>query len=68
VVNRTLSQILRCLISGNPRVWDDLLPHIKFAYNRVVNSTTSHAPFEVMYGFIPLTPLDAQHAKRGIKK
>ena len=58
VVNRTLGQMLRCLISGNPRVWANLLPHIEFAYNRVVNSTTSHTPFEVVYGFNPLTPLD----------
>jgi len=58
VVNRTLAQILRCLISGNPRAWENLLPHIEFAYNRVVNSTTSHTPFEVVYGFNPLTPLD----------
>ena len=35
-----------------------VLPHIEFAYNRVVNSTTSHTPFEVVYGFNPLTPLD----------
>jgi len=28
VVNRTLGQMLRCLISGNPRVWENLLPHI----------------------------------------
>jgi len=50
--------MLKCFISGNPRVWENLLPHIEFAYNRVVNSTTSHSPFEVVYGFNPLTPLD----------
>jgi len=49
--------MLRCFISGNPRVWENLLPHIDFAYNRVVNSTTAHSPFEVVYGFNPLTPL-----------
>jgi len=58
VVNRTLGQMLRCLISGNPRVWENLLPRIEFAYNRVVNPTTAHTPFEVAYGFNPLTPLD----------
>jgi len=57
VVNRTLSQMLRCLISRNPRVLENLLPHIEFAYNRIVNSTTSHTPFEVVYEFNPLTPL-----------
>ena len=50
--------MLRCLISGNPRVWENLLPHIEFAYNRVVNSTIAHTPFEIVYGFNPLTPLD----------
>jgi len=58
VVNRTLGQMLRCFISRNPIVWENLLPHVEFAYNRVVNSTTSHSPFEVVYGFNPLTPLD----------
>jgi len=58
VVNKTLGQMLRSLISGNPRVWENLLPHIEFSNNRIVNSTTSHTPFEVVYGFNPLTPLD----------
>jgi len=39
-------------------VWEDLLPHIEFAYNRVVNSTTSHTRFGVVYGFNPIAPLD----------
>ena len=34
------------------------LPHIEFAYNRVVHKTTNISPFEVVYGFNPLTPLD----------
>ena len=38
--------------------WEELFPHIEFAYNRVMHSTTSHSPFEVVYGFNPLTPLD----------
>jgi len=42
-------------------VWEKLLPHIEFSYKRVVNSTTSDTPFEVMYGFNPLTPLDLHH-------
>ena len=57
MVNRTLDQMLSCLISGT-QGWENLLPHIEFAYNQVVNSTTSHTPFEVVYGFNPLTPLD----------
>ena len=39
-------------------MWENLLPYIEFAYNRVANFITSHTPFEVVYGFNPLTPLD----------
>jgi len=42
----------------NIREWEELLPHIEFAYNKVVHFTTSHSSFEVVYVFNPLTPLD----------
>ena len=61
VVHRTLAQMLRCLISRNQRVSENLLPHIEFSYNRVVNSTTSHTPLEVVYWFNSLTPIDVLH-------
>ena len=34
------------------------MPFIEFAYNRSVYSTTIFSPFEIVYGFNPLTPLD----------
>jgi len=58
VVNRSLSTLLRVVLKGNHKSWDEYLPHIEFAYNRVVHSTTKLSPFEVVYGFNPLTPLD----------
>jgi len=58
MVNRTLDQMLKCMIAKNPREWEDVLPHVEFAYNRVVHSITSYSPFVVVYGFNPLTPLD----------
>jgi len=42
----------------NHKSWDEYLPHIEFAYNRVVHKTTNISPFEVVYGFNLLTPLD----------
>ena len=41
----------------NLKTWEACLPHVEFAYNRAVHSTTN-SPFEVFYGFNPLTPLD----------
>ncbi|RDX66282.1 hypothetical protein CR513_54971, partial [Mucuna pruriens] len=34
------------------------IPHVEFAYNRVFNTTTSYSPFELAYGFNPLSSLD----------
>jgi len=31
---------------------------VDFSYNRVVHSTTQMSPFEIVYGFNHLTPLD----------
>src|SRR6266508_1280073 len=46
------------MIKKNLKEWEECLPHIKFAYNRAVHSTTNMCPFEVVYGFKPLAPID----------
>ena len=53
VVNRTLGTMLKAILKGNHKSWDEYLPHIEFAYNRVVHKTTKVSPFEVMYSFNP---------------
>ena len=58
VVNRTLSTLLRAIIKKNIKTWEDCLPHVEFAYNRAIHSSTKFSPFEIVYGFNPLTPLD----------
>jgi hypothetical protein len=58
VVNRTLTTLLRAIIQKNLKNWEKCLPHVEFAYNRTFHSTTSYSPFEIVYGFNPLTPLD----------
>ena len=58
VVNRTLGTFLRTVLRNNLKTWEACLPHVEFAYNRAVHSTTNCSPFEVVYGFNPLTPLD----------
>ena len=58
VVNRTLFTLLRTIIKSNLKNWEECLPHVEFAYNRAMHSTTQYSPFEIVYGFNPLTPLD----------
>ena len=57
-VNRTLSTLLRAIIKKNIKTWEDCLPHVEFAYNRSMHSATKLTPFQVVYGFNPLSPLD----------
>lgn len=57
VVNRTLSTLLRAVINKNISTWEDCLPHVEFAYNRTIHYATNFSQFEIVYGFIPLTPL-----------
>jgi hypothetical protein len=58
VVNRTLSAMLRAVLKTNLKLWEECLPHIEFAYNRSVHSTTKVSPFQVVYGFNPRAPIN----------
>jgi hypothetical protein len=58
VVNRILSMLLRTMVKKNLNDWEECLPHVEFAYNRAVHSTTNLCPFEIVYGFKPIAPID----------
>jgi hypothetical protein len=58
VVNRTLSILLRTIIQKNLKEWEIFLPHVEFAYNRAVHSTTQICPFDDVYSFKPITSFD----------
>ena len=58
VVNRTLSNLLRAIIKKNTKTWEDCLPHVEFTYNHTIDSAAKFSPFEIVYGFNLLTPID----------
>ena len=58
VENITLSTMPRVIMRDNHNSRDEYLSHIEFEYNRVVHKTTNISPFEAIYGFNPLSPLD----------
>jgi hypothetical protein len=45
-------------LKDNLRLWEECFPHIEFAYNRSIHSTTKLSPFMVVYGFNHRVPID----------
>jgi hypothetical protein len=58
MVNHTLGTMLRALLKNNLKIWEECLPHVEFAYNRAIHSTTKVSPFQVVYDFNPRAPID----------
>jgi len=56
VENISLSTMPRIIMRDNHKSRHKYLPHIEFAYNKVVHKTTNISPFEAVYGLNPLTP------------
>ena len=57
-MNRTLPTLLRAIIKKNIKTWEDCFPHVEFAYNPTIHSTTKFLPFKIVYDFNPLTLSD----------
>jgi hypothetical protein len=58
VVNRTLSTMLRVVLKKSIKMWEEYLPHVEFAYNRSLHSTTKMCPFKIVYDFLPRALID----------
>ena len=58
VVNRSLGNLLRCLVGEANRNRDSILPTAQLAYNSSVNKSIGDSPFEVVHGYTPRKPLD----------
>jgi hypothetical protein len=53
VVNRSLGDLLRSLVTDHHNSWDQILPQAEFAYNDLVNRSTGKSPFHIVYGTQP---------------
>ena len=58
VVNRSLGNMLRCLVGIKQGVWDLILSTAEFAYNNSVNRSTGKSLFQIVNGYSPRTPID----------
>ena len=70
VANKSLGNLLRCLVGEHPKNLDLILPQAEFAYNNSVNRSIGMSPFEVVHGYKPRKPTDLiplpQHARVSI--
>ena len=58
VVNRSLGNLLRCLVGDHAKSWDQKLSQAEFAHNHATNRSTGFSPFQVVYSAQPRGPLD----------
>jgi hypothetical protein len=53
VVNQSLEDLLKILVTEHHSSWDNILPQAEFAYNDSVNRSTGKIPFQIVYGMNP---------------
>jgi hypothetical protein len=53
VVNKSLGDLLRSLVTEHHSSWDNILPQAEFAYNDSVNRSIGKSPFQIVYGMQP---------------
>ena len=57
-MNRSLGNLLRCLVGEHVHSWESVLPIAEFAYNGSVNRSIGMSPFEAVTGYKPRMPVD----------
>ena len=58
VVDRSLGNMLMCLVGVKQGVLDLILSTIEFSCNNSVNRSTGKSPFQIVNGYSPRTPID----------
>jgi hypothetical protein len=53
VVNKSLGNLLRILVTEHHNQWDQILSQEEFVYNDSPNRSTGKSPFQILYGMKP---------------
>jgi hypothetical protein len=53
VINRSLVDFLRSLVTKHHSQWDHILPQEEFSYNDSINRRTGKSPFQIIYEMKP---------------
>jgi hypothetical protein len=53
VVNQSLGDLLRSLVTEHHSQWDQIIAQAEFSYNDSVNRSTGRSPFQIVYGMNP---------------
>ena len=64
VVNRSLGDLLRSLVTEHHTSWDQILPQAEFAYNDSMNQSTGKSPFQILYGTQPRGVSELRESKQ----
>ena len=64
-MNRSLGNLLRCLVGDKPKGWDLILPQEEFSYNNSINRSTGRSTFQIIYGSSPRTTLELRKIEQG---
>ena len=57
-VNRTLASMIHSIVGDKPKMWDQALAQVKFAFNNMVNQSTGRSPFSIVYTKAPNSVVD----------
>ena len=58
LINKVIVKMLQKLVNDNRTNWDIQLYTVLFSYRTVHKVATSHSPFELVYGLLPLMPTE----------
>ena len=56
--NKVIVKMLQKLVNDNRTDWDIQLYTVLFSYRTTYKVAMSHSPFELVYGFLPLMPIE----------